>query len=277
MMNCEKHLASTINKLILFSIVLASAGCSEETKKKDFVARVNDSYLTREEFASLVDTTNLNSDQKEQIIESWIYDEILFQQAKKSGITESDEYKKIINSSQKHLAGSMLVEDYAKNEDFDFSDEELLVYYEKNKNYFTSTSNSYLINKVLFVDVDKAIKFRNTAINENWETAVNIFLADSSIRKNYSFQLLEEHNIYPLHLSRILKDFYPLEISIVITEKPGYYSVVQLMKDFPANTILPFEVIKEKIKQRFLAEKKTQIIKDYLKELYSHNEIEIKR
>jgi hypothetical protein len=277
MMNCEKHLANTITNLILISIVLASAGCSKETRKKDFVARVNDSYLTREDFASLVDTTDLNSYQKEQIIENWIYNEILFQQAGKEGITEKDEYKRIILSSRKKLAGTMLIDEYVINEDPDVSDDELLTYYEKNKDYFKSTSYSYLIHKVIFVDEDKAIKFRSIAINKNWESAVNIFLSDSSIRKNYSFHLVEENNIYPFKLLRIIKDFYPLEISVVITEKAGYYSVVQLLKDFPAGSILPFEVIKSNIRKRYLSEKKNQIVKDYLKELYSQNEVEIKK
>jgi hypothetical protein len=276
-MNCEKHLTNTITNIILLSIVLATASCSKETRKKDFVARVNDSYLTREEFASLVDTTNLNSDQKEQVIENWVYDEILFQQAEKAGITKSSDYHKVIVSSKRKLAATMLLNDYISDEDFDFSENDLSVYYEKNKYYFRSSTNSYLINKVVFVDEDKAIKFRNTAINENWNNAVNIFLSDSSIRKNYSSYLVEENNIYPYQLSRIIKDFYPLEISIVITEKAGYYSIVQLLKNFPSGSILPFEIIKENVKKRYLSEKKNEIIKIYLKELYSQNEIEIKK
>lgn len=276
MMNCVKHLANTITNLILLSIVLAFAGCSKKTNKNDFVARVNDSYLTREEFASLVDTTNLNPDQKEQVIENWIYDEILYQQAEKEDIIKSDEYNKIINSSKRKLAATMLLDKLSADEDVDFSDDDLLTYYEKNKNYFKTSTNSYLINKVSFVDEDKAIKFRYAAINEDWETAVNIFTSDSSIRKNYLYNLVDENNIYPYQLSRIIKDFYPLEISIVITEKAGYYSVIQLVKDYTAGTILPFEVIPQEVKKRFISEKKSELIKKYLKELYTQNEVEIK-
>lgn len=277
MMNCEKHLTKTITNLILLSYVLASAGCSKETNKTEYLARVNDSYLTREEFASLVDTSNLKPNQKEQVIENWIYDEILFQQARREGITQRDEYIKIINSSKRKLAGALLIEDQILSEDIDLTDEELSSYYQKNKEYFKTTNHTFLINKVVFVDEDKAIQFRNVAINENWETAVNIFTSDSSIRKNFLFQLVEENNIYPFQLSRILKDFYPLEISIVITEKAGYYSVVQLVKDFATGTILPIELIKEEVKKRYLSEKKNELIKNYLKELYSQNEVEIKK
>ena len=33
-MNCEKHLTITITNIILFSVILATAGCSKENSKK---------------------------------------------------------------------------------------------------------------------------------------------------------------------------------------------------------------------------------------------------
>ena len=89
--------------------------------------------------------------------------------------------------------------------------------------------------------------------------------------------LVEEGNIYPSQLSRIIKDFYPEEISIVISEKPGYYSVVQLMDKYGKESIPPFEIIKSEVEKRFIAEKKQILVEEFLKDLYSKNEIEIKK
>jgi hypothetical protein len=277
MMNCEKHLTITITNIILFSVILATAGCSKENSKKDFIARVNETYLTREDFASLVDTTNLNPEQKDRIIKEWVYNEILFQQAVKDGITDEDEFKKILSNSKKQLASAMLLENYSLDQELNINDEELFGYYDKNKNYFISTSNAFLLNRVYFTDEEKAIRFRNNAINSDWANAVNIFSEDSSINKSYTFALIDEYSIYPNQLNKIIIDLYPQEISIVITEKPGYYSIVQMIKKISKNSILPFELIKSDVKKKLLAEKKNQIIKDYLKELYSQNEIEIKK
>jgi hypothetical protein len=276
-MNCEKHLTITITKIILFSIALATAGCSKENSKKDFIARVNESYLTREEFASLVDTTNLNPEQKDRIIKEWVHNEILFQQAEKDGITDEDEFKKIISNSKKQLAASILLENYTLDQELNSDDEELLEYYNKNKSYFVSDVNTFLMNRVYFTDEEKAIRFRNNAINADWGNAVITFTEDSSINKNYYLTLINENSVYPNQLSKIINDLYPQEISIVITEKPGYYSIVQLIKKISKGTILPFELINNDVKKRFLAEKKNQIIREYLKELYSQNEIEIKK
>ncbi len=276
MMNCEKHLNKTITKIFFLFGVLAFAACTKEQKKDDFIARVNDSYLTREEFSSLVDTTNLSTTQKDQVIKNWIYQEILYQKASKQGITKREDYKNILKKSSYELAAAMLIEDYLSGEETNYSDDDLKNYFEQNKNYFRAASDLYLLNKVAFSSEEKAIKFRTLALESDWKKSVNVFSSDSTMLKNSASDLIEENNIYPAQLSRIIKEFYPEEISIVITEKPGYYSIVQLLSKFGKESIPPFEIIKSKIEKRFLAEKKKMLVEEYLKELYSKNEIEIK-
>ena len=277
MMNCEKHLNKTLTKIFFLAGVLAIAACSKEQKKDDFVARVNDSYLTREDFASLADTSNLNSAQKEQLIKKWIYQEVLFQEAAKEGITKDKDYLNIIKKSSYELAAAMLIEKYESSEEINYSDDDLINYYESDKNYFRLNSDSYQLNKVSFSSEDKAIKFRRLALDSDWKKALNVFVSDSSLIKNAESVFVEENNIYPTQLSRIIKDFYPDEISIVIAEKPGYYSIVQLLNKYNRQSIPPFEIIKSKVEKRFTAEKKKLLVEEYLKDLYSQNEIEIKK
>ena len=277
MMNCEKHLNKTLTKILFLFGVLVFVACSKEQKKDDFIARVNDSYLTREDFASLADTAELNSAQKEQVIKDWIYQEILFQAAEKEGITKREEYKNILKKSSYELAAAMLINNYAESENIKYSDDDLLTYFESNKNYFRAISDLYLLNKVLFNNEDNAIKFRMLALDSDWQKAVGVFTGDSSLIRNISANLIDENNIYPIQLSRIIKDFYPDEISIVFTEKPGYYSVVQMLNKYGKESIPPFEIIKSIVEKRFIAEQKKKIIEEYLKELYSENEIEIKK
>ena len=277
MMNCEAHLNKTLTKILFLFGVLIFAACSKEQKKDDYVARVNDSYLTREDFASLADTANLNSAQKEQVIKNWIYQEVLFQAADKEGITNREDYLNIVNKSSNELAAAMLIDDYVSKEKINYSDEDLIKYYESNKNYFRLNTDAYLINKVTFNNEDNAIKFRSLALDSEWKKAVSAFVNDSSLIINTVSDLVEESNIYPVQLSRIIKDFYPEEISIVITNKPGYYSIVQLLNKLGKESVPPFELIKAKVEKRFIAEKKKALVEEYLKNLYSQNEIEIKK
>jgi len=277
MMNYEKHLNKTLTNILFLFGVLAFASCSNERKKDDFVARVNESYLTREVFASLADTAKLNSLQKEQLIKNWIYQEVLFQSAVKEGITKREDYLSIIKKSSHELSATMLINDYLAGETIKYSDDDIINYFKSNNKNFRLNSNSYLINKVTFNSEENAIGFRLLVLDSDWRKAVSVFVNDSSMVENIVSDLVEENNIYPVQLSRIIKDFYPEEISIVIPAKPGYYSVVQLLSKLDKQSIPPFEIIKSKVEKRFLAEKKKLLVEEYLKDLYSQNEIEIKK
>jgi len=277
MMHCEKLLSLKITRIIFLFSILFFTNCSKETKKEDYIARVNKTYLTREEFTSLVDTTNLTGIEKEQIIKSWIYRELLFQKAKEEGIVDQDDYKNVLKKSSQELAAAMLLNNYVSSEEIELSDSELLEYYERNKNSFQLSSDSYLINKISFNTEDKTIKFRSLAIESDWVKAANVFGDDTSMLRSINAELIEEKNLYPYQLMKIAKDLYPQEISIVITENAQYYSIVQILGKFPKGSIPKFEIIRQKIETRLLAEKKKQLIDYYLKELYSNNDIEIKK
>lgn len=266
-----------LNKILILIWILIFIGCSKEPKKENFLARVNDSYLTREEFASLVDTTNLSPIRRQEIIKDWIYREVLYQKAKSEKIVDQENFKNVLKTSTKELAAAMLLDDFLSSEEIKFSDSDLLEYYQKNKNYFQLNADSYLINKVTFRFEDNAIKFRSLAVESDWTKAANFFSNDSSLILNMNSELIQENYLYPMQLMKIARDLYPQEISIVIAESGGYYSVVQLLGKYDKGTVPGFEIMKHLVEKRFLAEKQKQLVDDYLKELYSNNDIEIKK
>lgn len=277
MKNCKTHLNQKLIKIFLLLIVLSLTNCSKEQKKKNYIARVNESYLTGEEFSSLVDTANLNPIEKEQVVKNWIYRELLFQEAEKEGIVKTQNYKNILKRSSKQLAASLLLDQVVNEDQVELSEKDLLDYFNKNKNYFQLNIDSYFINQASFNDEDKAINFRSLAFESDWKKAAITFNADTSLIKIFNGELVEVNNLYPASLSRIAKDLYPQEISIVISEKPGYYSIIQMLEKYLNGVTPPFEIIKDKVEKRLLAEKQKEIIDSYLKELYSNNEIEIKK
>lgn len=275
MMSFKKRSHWKTDGIFLLGVILLLS-CSEEPKKKDFVARVNNSYLTREEFASLVDTTNLSRIEKDQIISDWIYRELLFQKAKENGILDSEKYKNIISTSEKELAEAMLLKNYAEDEAIELDDDELKNYYEKNKNYFKLKIDSYLINKITFLSEEEAIKFRTLATESDWDKAVNFFSSDSNLVQLKKSELIEENYLQPKDFARIAGDLYTQEISLVFTEDSENYSVVQLLQKYSKDSTPPLEVIKQKVSERLFAEKRKQLIKNYINDLYLNNEIEIK-
>lgn len=277
MMSCKTHLNQKLIKIFFLLFVLGFTYCSKEPKKKDYIARVNESYLTREDFSSLVDTTNLTPLEREQVVKSWIYKELLFQEAEKEGIVKSKNYKSILKKSSKELAAALLLNQIVNADQIEIAEKDMRSYFESNKNYFQLNIDAYYINQASFKDEDKAINFRSLAIESEWKKAAIIFSSDASLTRILNGELVEENYLFPTALARAVKDLYPQEISIVISENPGYYSIVQMLEKYYKGVTPPFDIIRDKVKKRLLAEKQKEIVDTYLKEIYSNNEIEIKK
>lgn len=269
------HLNLRVTNTIIVLFLINFSGCREETEDIDYVARVNNSYLTRDELASLVDTAFTSEARKNEIITKWIYRELLYQQAEKEGISKSKDFKQTISQSEKELAGAFLLNSLFQNESFNIKPAEIKAYYDKNPGEFRLPFETFILNIAEFIDEDKAIQFRNIAIENDWTKALKQFNSDQSIINQKSAQLYLAYELNPAPLARVVHLLYPLEISIVISTKPGYYSVVQLIEKLPAGTVPAFEYVKQEASERVTAIKRQEVINEYILELYSSGKIEI--
>jgi hypothetical protein len=213
---------------------------------------------------------------RSEIIRNWVRREVLYQAALEEGILDDAEFKRLLENSKKELAASLMLNKYFSEESLIFEPKDVEAFYRENRETFRLSADSYLFNLVIFNDEDKAILFRNTAVESDWNKALNVFKGDRSIVKDEMKILRYEQDIQPSVLLKILKELYQQEISIILPDEAGNFLAAQLVEKFDKGTIPPFETIKEKVENRFTAEKKQQLLDNYLKELYSDNEIEIK-
>lgn len=276
MMNFQKLLKLRASKFFFLSLIILLTNCSKEEKQKSYLAKVNDSYLTREELASLADTSNLNTSEKNSLIRDWIYNEVLYQKAVDEGITEDETFDKILQNSYRNLAIALLIQKVYNETEVEFKTSDLLAYYEKNKNYFTRQDDTYLINQARFKDELTAIKFREIAIESNWDKAKQFFENKNSVEFIESGNLKALYEIYPLEVADAVRYLLPDEISIVIRDNQLSYNVVQLVKKIPAYEQFPFGIIQREVEKRYIAEQKSKHFENFLKELYSKSEIIIK-
>ncbi len=260
--------------IILFAL-LNFTGCSKAPEKKEYVARVNDKYLTQEELDNMLGSSENKNFYKNEIIRNWINNELLYQKAVKEGITNDNEYKNLVENSKKELAVTLLLNKIYADEKESIDSKEVEEYYEQNQSDFKAFYDAYVINLIRFNNEDKAIKFRSTLIENDWNRALNVFKGDSSIISTSAKHIYYDYELQPPVLARIVKELNVNETSIVFNDEPGAFSVVQLVSEFPKGSQLPFEFVKEEVEDRLLANKKDELIKHYIKELYSENNIEI--
>ena len=275
MMNLIRHL-SRLNKISLMLIAASIlTGCGKEQPKTEYVARVNDAYLTKKELASLIDTTMVNTLHKSEVIRNWVNREILFQKAKNEGILQQDDYKGLINNSGRELAGVLLLESYISSVTINFEQRDLINYFEENSNDFKIADMSYLLNIIHFSNEDRAVEFRSLVLDSDWQKAMNIFYGESAIISNENKVLLKEQDVSSIKVLRVVKRLHPLEISIVISETEGYYTVVQVLEKYLIGSLPSYNVIKQDVEKRYLAERRKELLENYIKDLYSQNEIEV--
>ena len=275
MMNFKKHSA----KKRIFSLFLIAAtilwGCVEEKKEEDFAARVNDSYLSKKELKELIDTTSSNTFYKSEVIRSWINRELMFQKAVEKGILDEEKYKRVIKNSERELAAALLLNQYVSSKKISFEPAELMSYFEENREDFKVSQNTYLLNIINFSDEEHAVEFRSGFLTIGWDSTLINFETDSTIIDIRNKVLLKEQDISPPTVLRLVKRLNPSEISIVISESIRQYLIVHVLEKYLKGSIPPFDVIKDEIEMRYIAEKRHQIIEDYIETLYSTNEIEV--
>ena len=263
-----------INKNItLFFAAAVLYGCGKESPKEDFTARVNNSYLNSRELDSL---TGLTDQYKSEIIRNWVNRELLFQEALKEGIIDSKEYRNIIENSKKELASSMFINSFMSKKIIEPEPAQLKKYYEDHRENFLLDSDSFLLNEITFNDLETGINFRNALIESNWKRVSAMFNNDSHRTGEEVNIVRKREEIHPGGLMRIVSELEPDEVSIVFNDENKTFYIVQLINKFPKGTIPPFDFIKGEAEKRYVIEQKKKALQDYLEELYSKNDIEIR-
>ncbi len=251
--------------------------CSESKKPEKYIAKVNDSYLTEPELDSMIDSQFVSEKSKSVIIKNWVRREILFQEAVKEGLTDTKEFAATLELSKKELAAALLLEKYAAGMQQQFTQDELENFFEENQSSFRLPFNSYFLNRANFSERDAAVMFRSALIMNEWNGAVNEVKHTQQLVDLADSILIPEQDIQPVSLLRILEGLYPLEISIVIPDERGYYSVVQLIDKYSAGTIPPFSAVKSEVDKRYKSALTELAVENYINDLYSLSEIEINK
>lgn len=274
-LNTPLSLIRKIEVIILPLFILIA--CSESKKPDTYLAKVNDSYLTESDFTELMDSQFVSDKNKSVIIKNWVRQEVLYHEAVKAGLTEKKKFKETIENTKKQLAAAMVLEKYAANVDQQFTQSELEDFFEQNESSFKLPFNAYFLNKVNFSNREVAVNFRSELIMNGWAGAVSKSEKDNNIVNVDDSVLVSEQDIQPVRLLRILEGLYPLEISIVIPDERGYYTVVQLLDKYTAGSIPAFNAVKSEVERRYKSVLTELAIENYIDDLYSLSEIEINK
>lgn len=233
------------------------------------------SYLTDDAISAEADTLNLEPSRRNEYILNWVEMELLYKEALDNGLEDDKDYKKSLEDTKRALAKSYMLNKIIESANLSVSDKELEDYYNSNKSDFHINIDAYNYNYIIFNDERKALLFRNTLVESDWNRSLNVFRGDESIVSEESNIFHFEYQLYPLAAQRALKYLYPNETSIVLNLSPGEYAIFQLIQKYEKGTTPEFSAIKDEVKERYLMLQRNRFIKNYIKNLYSKYDVEI--
>jgi len=149
-----------LRKAIYLLLMLILSSCLNNNQQNtNLIARVGESELTRDILLPLI-PRDLSKDDREffikQLVDQWIQNQLLVQQAKEDGIELSASERWQVQKLKKELIATRYLNDRLQNIS-PVADDEVVAFYEKHKNHYVRTQNEVHLQHLFFEKLDKAI------------------------------------------------------------------------------------------------------------------------
>ncbi|MDP3150444.1 MAG: peptidylprolyl isomerase [Ignavibacteria bacterium] len=250
------------------------AGCAKEKPSVEYVAKVNDVYLYKKDFTFSPDSNSAN---RNEFIRNWVNTELLAQEARKNDLEKSDEFIQLSHKAEKEILKSLWLKKYLSENIKPVTTKELEDYYNKKLDAFKLLQDAVILNQVYLIQYDNAIQFRSVLLESDWNKTLKAFANDSSLQSASNGELVYNYQIQTGNLLNIINELQPNEVSLVIPVQKNLFTVVQVLQKLKKDEVPPFVSIKKEVEKTFLDEKQKQLVEEHLKELYSQNDIDIKK
>lgn len=256
--------------ILIFTATLFMGGCkyfSSDDENLKPVARVFDKYLYREDLLTIVPPGTSKQD-SEQIantyIDNWIKQNVIIAQAEEN----LSEEQKNFELQVENYRNSLLIYNYERNLieqklDTNFSDDELMAYFQKNPENFKL--HDYLF-KLYYVKIDAGNRKGNIQNLIRSNRAEDIeelrhFCTGNAIDYAFSEDWIsgsELNSKIPLNENQKSDIASSGKTSLLHIGKFDYY--VYTLQSYGPGQLPPFAVVKDEIKQRVLNNRKVGLI-----------------
>jgi len=255
-------------------------GCSREGNRKPYIACVDQTYLTEEELAAHQDSLQDTRRQTREYINDWITTELLYQEAVRRGLADSDELRRLVETTKRQLAiAALLDQDLYSDDSSMVTNEEIKAFYDSEGEKLQLREDVAKISFALFTTRDAANTFRSRILRgTDWDAAVLEFQKDSILRpllpQVATRQYFTEATLYPEELWKVSRNLAIDKISYVIKTDVGYY--ILMVHGFKRQGEIPdLQYIRDEIRDRILIDARRRKYEDLLAELRSKHFIEV--
>jgi len=247
--------------VVLLGLALL-VGCGRHNSD-DVVAEVNDAALTRSDLESLVDNFDqLDSLQKTQLVESWIQETLLAQEAKKTLLDQDPTFLEQVATYHRRLLADKIMQKYLR-QSAEISDQEVRNYYTKHKRSFVRDEDEVFALQVLLPTRDEARELRKV-------------LRDNDLDKKAEFLRKYQNETGLIKLSDLIPEIRnrlarSRTTGIIGPLKSDFgYHVMNVTQWYDKNSVRPLEEVWDEIAGRLAIDKQKSIRQTKIDSLRRH-------
>ncbi len=254
-------------------------GCSKQSSTPNYVARVGNATLTEKDLAGVRSARAEHL--ARQYVSNWVTSELLYQEARRNGFTESDDVLWQIEEAKKQLAINAYLEKEIYSGDSAEVDESALEQeFKSNREAYRLREDVAKISFAIFDERDAANTFRSKVLRgTTWIEAVRKIESDPEAKQQLLRVATNEYftqaMLYPEELWKIARTLSKEDVSYVVKTEAGY--CVVLVHNTQRQGELPdFDYAKSEMKERLTIERRKAKYDELLATLRSKYDVDVR-
>jgi hypothetical protein len=256
-------------------------GCGRKDASQQPLARIDDRTLTLEDVRARLDSSRgVTAAQIGEFTRRWINDEILYREAVRRGLDNTDRVRSQLDEARRQLAINALLQEEVYSDKLQQSSvEEIGQYYSTHSKEFTQSTDVALVSCVLFRDRDPANAFRAAVLKGTpWAQAIAQILADpqqsSHITARIDSTYYTQTTLLPAELWRVAAAATKPEPSFPIRTNEGSYVLV-VWKLNKQGQVADLAYVENEIRSRLAIERRRRALTSLVETLRSKHAVEL--
>ncbi|HTO92740.1 MAG TPA: peptidylprolyl isomerase [Bacteroidota bacterium] len=266
--------------LALAALLGAIPGCTGNHPGRPYVARVGSAELTEDEVVGPADSLARARGKSVAFINQWVVSELLYQEAERRGLADTDELRKQLEATRKRLAIEALLEREVYNAASDsIPADEITAAFRKNAAAFTLKEDVVRLSYALFGDRDAANQFRAALLKgSSWDEALGALTRDSarggSLRTMARNQFFTQAMLFPDELWKLARTLPREEVSYPVKTPAGYY-ILRVHAIRHAGEAPEEEYARQEVRDRLLIDRRRARYEQLVSDLRARHKVEV--
>jgi hypothetical protein len=258
--------------LTLTAAVLLTAACQRSAVEGEYVARVGSEALSQEEISALLTSLSLAQDSVEarhQIIEQWVTNELLAQEAVRRGLRDDPEVQRLLRENERSVLISRLLTLMTDEEEVLPTQAEITAYYERHREQMRLREPFVRVYYLNIAHQDSAAEAARVLqqlartpaqLDDAWDSLVRRFAVEPDVSLEFADNYFPEGRAFAtlLPVQNALGQLGPGQVSPVIPAGDSFH-VVLVRERQPEGTLPELGWVEDEIVRRLEIQARKQM------------------